>query len=92
VAQQALPDDPAANDALGWVYVRRNSDQLGLPYLREAVRAAPNTALYRYHLGMAQLQTGRRTAARADLTQALALDSSFRGAERAREALASIRP
>ena len=91
-AQLARPGDAAPTDALGWVYIRSDSYNLGLPHLREAVRLAPDNPLYRYHLGVAQLQRGNRTEARAELEPALALGPKFPRAEEARRALSSISP
>jgi tetratricopeptide (TPR) repeat protein len=87
-AKQALPDDPAVSDALGWVYVRQNLPKLGIPHLQDAVRAVPGNPAYRYHLGFAYLSMGDRSRAREELTRALQLDSNFAFAREARTALA----
>jgi predicted Zn-dependent protease len=89
-AKQALPDDPAVSDVLGWVYLRRGLALLGLPHLQDAVRKVPTNAVYRYHLGVAYLRTGRQPQARAELTRALQIDPAFPGADEARAALAGI--
>jgi tetratricopeptide (TPR) repeat protein len=89
-AKQALPDDPAVSDLLGWIYVRKNLPALGLPHLKAAVEAAPTQASYRYHLGVAYVRTNRLQEARAELTRALQLDPAFAGADDARAALAKM--
>ncbi len=90
IARQALPDDPAVSDTLGWVYVRRNLPESAIAHLEDAVRGAPGNARYRYHLGIAYLRLGRSSDAHAALTRALQLDSAMPEASDARAALSSI--
>jgi Tfp pilus assembly protein PilF len=85
-----LPDDPRVKDTLGWVYVRRGLASLGTPYLEEAVRAEPATALFRYHLGIAHQRQAKFREARDELTRALALDPKFPGAADALVALNTL--
>jgi tetratricopeptide (TPR) repeat protein len=89
MAVQQLPDDPAAADALGWVYTAKNMATLALPYLQRANRAVPNSAVYRSHLGSAYLRTGDRGRAQEEFTRALQIDRNFRYAE---QMLAALRP
>lgn len=90
MARQALPDDPAVSDTLGWVYVRRNFPESAIAHLEDAVRAAPDNARYRYHLGIAYLRLGRLHDAQTALTRALQLNSAMPEASEARAALSSI--
>jgi tetratricopeptide (TPR) repeat protein len=90
MARQALPDDPAVSDTLGWVYVRKNLPESAIAHLEDAVRAAPDNARYRYHLGIACLRLGRSHDAQTALTRALQLDSAMPEAPDARAALSSI--
>jgi tetratricopeptide (TPR) repeat protein len=87
-AVQELPDDPDANDALGWIHVRKNLPRLGLPHLESSVRAAPQNPTYRYHLGMAYIAMGQQQKGGLELERALALNPAFRFAPQARAALA----
>jgi tetratricopeptide (TPR) repeat protein len=89
VALQELPGDPAVSDLLGWIYAQKGLSVNALPHLEDAVRAAPSNAMYRYHLGVAQLKAGNREKARAELTRAVELDQNL---EEARAALAQLRP
>jgi tetratricopeptide (TPR) repeat protein len=89
-AKQQLPDDPAVSDVLGWIYAKKNLPALALPHLRDAVRASPGNATYRYHLGAAYLSSGDRQKAQAELARALQIDQHFPDAARAQAALASI--
>ena len=86
-AVQELPDDPGANDAIGWIHVRKNLPRVGLPHLERSARAAPDNPTYRYHLGMAYLAVGQKEKGRSELARALALNPAFRFAPEARAAL-----
>jgi tetratricopeptide (TPR) repeat protein len=89
-ARKQLPEDPAVSDVLGWLYVRKKQPALGVPALESAVKASPNNAIYRYHLGVAYARTGKPPQAREELTRALQIDKGFAYAAQARETLASI--
>jgi Tfp pilus assembly protein PilF len=78
------------SDVLGWIYAKKNLPTLALPHLRDAVRASPDNATYRYHLGSAYLSDGDRQKAQTELARALQIDQHFPDAARARAALASI--
>jgi tetratricopeptide (TPR) repeat protein len=86
-AKQKLPNDPSVSDILGWVYVRKNALPRGIPHLKDAVRAEPASALFRYHLGTAHYRMREFPQAREELTRALALDPNFPGAPDARKVL-----
>jgi tetratricopeptide (TPR) repeat protein len=90
---EALPssNDPALLDALGWVRVKSGHPSDALEVLRRAVDESPHSALYRYHLGMAQWKLGDLGQARSNLEAAVAGSARFAGAAEARAALASIR-
>jgi tetratricopeptide (TPR) repeat protein len=90
-AKQQLPDDPAIEDLVGWIYARKDLPINALPHLKDAVRAAPNNPTFRYHLGSAYLSSGDYGQAAAELTRALEIDGNFAHAAQARAALASIR-
>jgi tetratricopeptide (TPR) repeat protein len=89
-AKQQLPDDPAISDVLGQVYTRKNLPGVAVRHLQEAVRAAPDNAVYRFHLGTAYLRDGQIKPARGELTRALQIDPTFAQADQARAALASM--
>ncbi|NOT44114.1 MAG: tetratricopeptide repeat protein, partial [Acidobacteria bacterium] len=90
-AKAAAPEDPDVNDTLGWIYYKRNLAGLAVDPLRQAVAADPSNAVYSYHLGVAQSESGDQAGARASLQRALTLDPSFEQAEEARQRLASLR-
>jgi tetratricopeptide (TPR) repeat protein len=90
-AKQQLPDDPAVSDALGWVYVRKDFATTGRPHLEDAVRAAPDNPLYRYHLGVAYQRAGQSQKARDEFARVVALAPDSREAADARAALGTAR-
>src|ERR1700754_1066746 len=83
--------EPAVLNTRGWVKFKRGEYQESLPLLREAVEKSPESPLMRYHLGMAQLRTGDRAAARQNLEAAVAAGHAFHGANEAQAALAEIK-
>jgi tetratricopeptide (TPR) repeat protein len=77
-------------DTHGWVMFKRGETLQALTALEKASAEAPDSKVIRYHLGMAELQLGRREQARADLESALSGAVSFAGSEEARHTLASL--
>lgn len=56
--------NPAFLDTLGWTYYKRGAYAQAVRYLQNAVRGAPNDALFELHLGMALYRTGNISAGR----------------------------
>ena len=79
------PDDPYILNAHGWILLQaeRNISR-AVPSLEKAVRRLPESAEYKYHLGMAYLAQNRKFEARKLLQQALNLADDFKGVEEAR--------
>ena len=90
-ARLAHVGEPAILNTRGWVKFKRGEYQESLPLLQEAVDKSPESPLMRYHLGMAQLRTGNRAAARQNLEAAVASGRSFHGVSEAQAALAEIK-
>jgi Flp pilus assembly protein TadD len=92
VAQLLAGNDQASMlDTLGWVKYRNGAVGEALPLLRKAAEKAPTSAEIHYHLGMAQLQSGDRAAAKLSLESALSGTPKFHGTEDAKSALAGLR-
>ena len=83
-------DNPSLADTAGWVRLKRGEVSQALPLLQLAAQRAPQSAVIRYHLGVAELKSGDRDRARVDLQAALASSASFVGADEARSALAGL--
>ncbi len=82
------PDDPFILDVYGWIMLQAARDtSAAIEALEKAVRRAPGTAQYRFHLGMAYLARGRRDDAANAFDEALKLDPQFPDAQDAKRQL-----
>lgn len=86
-AAKARPDTPEIVDTLGWIYYKKNLPEQALPLLRQNVDRAPLHPVYRYRLGLAQLQSGNEEDGRRTLERALALGADGAIAEDIRRTL-----
>jgi tetratricopeptide (TPR) repeat protein len=86
-AKASQPDDPNANDALGWVYYKQGLYQSAVTPLEAAVAKNPQVAAFQFHLGLVYLATGRATQAHSSLQAALNLGLSADDARAAQDAL-----
>ena len=86
-AQQRAPTSDDVVDTLAWVYIRKNLNDTAISLLRPLIAKQPRNPLFHYHLGLALLQKGDRTAARQSLQTALSLNPSKEDAQRIQEAL-----
>lgn len=86
-AHQALPEEPAVNDTLGWIFVQKDMAPRAVPFLETSAKRAPNDPTFHYHLGTAYLKAGESEKAKGSLKKALALKSDFEGADEAKKAL-----
>ncbi len=66
-----------AADAFAWTLHVAGHNRAALEYAGRALRLGTRNALFSYHKGAIELALGKRTAARADLGRALALNSYF---------------
>jgi tetratricopeptide (TPR) repeat protein len=80
-------DNPAYLNTYGWVKYQQGQTEAALASLSEAVQRAPDSALFRYHLGLAQYRAGQVEDARSNLEQALASQPDLPGAAEARSLL-----
>jgi tetratricopeptide (TPR) repeat protein len=94
--QQALGENPAAIDTLGYVYYRAGQLEPALAELQRAValaeaRPEQQSPVYAYHLGLVLQALGRKDEAAVAFQRALAGDADFPEAEDARRRLESVR-
>jgi tetratricopeptide (TPR) repeat protein len=89
-AKQKLPDSSIVSDTIGWAYYKLHSADAAITELSETVKKDPGNPVYHYHLGMAYIAAGRRTAAARSLEQALSVNRDFPYAANARTALNQI--
>jgi cellulose synthase operon protein C len=64
---------PQFKDTLGWVGYQRQDYRAALPLLEDAMKALPNMAMVRYHLGMTYLATGQDEKASEEFKKARTL-------------------
>ena len=86
-AWRLAPKEPAAADAMGWLYVKRKLYSSSVPYLEDAVKGAPGNAEFHYHLGVAYEAIAEFPKARVALNKALALEPNASWALEARKVL-----
>jgi len=78
-------------DAHGWNMLRQGEAEEATLTLQQALEENPQSPTLRYHLGMAQLQAGERSAARENLQLAVESGAAFAGLPEARVALSKLR-
>jgi tetratricopeptide (TPR) repeat protein len=93
--QQALGDNPAAIDTLGYVYYRAGRHDEALAQLQRAVSLAEArgqlSPVYTYHLGLVLEAVGRKDEAAVAFQRALSGGDDFPEAQDARRRLESVR-
>ncbi|TDJ69292.1 MAG: tetratricopeptide repeat protein [Proteobacteria bacterium] len=77
-------------DTFGWIEYEFGENARAVEALEKAVAAAPNSAIIRYHMGMAYMRQGNQVLAKDNLNQAIESNLEFRGLEAAKTALAQI--
>ena len=88
-AKSQLPDNPAVNDTLGWVYYKRGLPHLAISPLEASVSSDPKNAEYQLHLGLTYVKAGQMARGRTALETALKLNPNVAHAGEARRALAA---
>lgn len=85
--QFASTDNPAFLNTFGWTRLKSGELDKALPALQQAVNMQPNSAILRYHLGIALDQKGDADGAQEQFSRALEIGDQFPGAEDARARL-----
>ncbi len=78
-AHELAPDQPGANDTLGWILVSQGQAEQGLHYLRNAHARLSSDPEIRYHIAVALYRLGRGDEALTELQEALQHDGPFPG-------------
>jgi predicted Zn-dependent protease len=86
-----LKDHPDVMDTLGWVYYKKGRADQAILQFESAIEKDPVKALYRYHIGLAYMQTGEPEKATRALEEALRLNPSSAEAADARRRLATLK-
>ena len=90
-AWEMAPENPASADTLGWANCRKGSYDQAMMLLSFAQRRVPSSPEVRYHLAYALRGKGRLDEARSQLEAALAISSTFAGADAARAMLEELK-
>lgn len=89
--KMAETENPAFLDTVGWLNYRLGNYKEALPYLKQAVAAAGQVPVLRYHLGMAYLALDNKARAQEELNIAVSkATSDFTGIEEARSTLENL--
>jgi tetratricopeptide (TPR) repeat protein len=70
-ASRKAPNQPAIEDTLAWIHVKRGNSAAVLPVLERLTRKDPANAIYRYHYAVALFEKGDRSSAKQQLQAAL---------------------
>jgi tetratricopeptide (TPR) repeat protein len=91
-AKQTAPDLIPINDTLGWIQYKKGNYPIAVGLLSEVVQKVPQSAEYRYHLGMALSGAGQKEKAKEELSKALQLAPplSHDDAKQAQDTLAKL--
>jgi hypothetical protein len=89
-AKEVQPNLINASDTLGWIAYKKGLYSEALPLLQECVARVPESAVYRYHLGMTLVASGDKQRGRETLESALRLKLAGEDAERVRDAIKSL--
>ncbi len=84
-AQEALPEDPAVLDTLGWVYFKMDDHPMALRFLGRAASKAPENGTINYHMAMASLKGGKSDQAKEYFRKAAESKEDFDGKEEAKK-------
>ncbi len=87
-AKSLMPDLPSITDTLGWVMYKRGDYNAAIPLFQECTQKTPDSAQYRYHLGVALMASGQNAKGKEQLQTALRLKLSDPDASQARELIA----
>jgi tetratricopeptide (TPR) repeat protein len=88
VSRLGASSNPSYLDTSGWVLFRHGEAAAAVPVLEKAVTLAPDAAVIRYHLALAQYGSGQKQTALANLQRALDANQRFDGVDAARNTLA----
>ena len=93
LARNALaktPGQPSFSDTVGYIYLKKGMLDSAIQSFSILAHKYPNSASFRYHLGLALLQKGEKAVARKELEAALANHPSPQETTRIRELLSEI--
>jgi Tfp pilus assembly protein PilF len=89
-AKSLMPEVPSITDTLGWVMYKRGNYGSAVPLFQECVQKSPDSAKFRFHLGMTLLKAGQKARGKEQLETALRMKLDTLDAQEARQALDQV--
>ena len=90
-ASKRLPNEPSVADTMGYVYLKMKKGASALQMFRNLAQKYPSNPTFRYHNGLALLETGDKGGAKTELEAALADKPPAPVAAKIKEALGQSR-
>ena len=85
-----IPGQPSFSDTIGYIYLKKGMLDSAIQSFSTLAHRYPDSASFRYHLGLALFQKGDKAVARKELQAALANHPSPQETLRIRELLNGI--
>jgi tetratricopeptide (TPR) repeat protein len=73
-AKSQMPEVPSISDTLAWVMYKKGNYSGAIPLLQDCVKKSPDSAVYRYHLGLALVAAGEKESGKTQLQAALRMN------------------
>jgi tetratricopeptide (TPR) repeat protein len=73
-AKSQMPEVPSISDTLAWVMYKKGNYSGAIPLLQDCVKKSPDSAAYRYHLGLSLIAAGQKEPGKAQLAAALQMN------------------
>jgi tetratricopeptide (TPR) repeat protein len=89
-AQRKAPNNPSIADTLGWVYAKKGLNDSAIQVFQGLVDKYPNSAILRYHLGVALLQKGEPTKAKSEFLAGLSKKPTKELADKIKKLIAQM--
>jgi Tfp pilus assembly protein PilF len=83
-------EHPALKDTLAWVHVKLGENDKARELLEKVVEKSPDTAVFKYHLGIALNNLGEKARAKKLLTESVNSKQEFTGKDQARKLIKSL--
>jgi tetratricopeptide (TPR) repeat protein len=87
-AKSLMPESPSITDTLAWVLYKKGNYAGAAALLQECVKKSPDSAEFRYHLGMTLMAGGQKSEGKQQLETALRMRLDSSEAQLAQQALA----
>jgi putative PEP-CTERM system TPR-repeat lipoprotein len=89
-ARRKAPNNPGIADTLGWVYAKKGLNDSAVQIFTTLIKKYPDEPAFRYHLGVALLQQGKRAEAKTQLDVGLSKKPPKDMAEKIKDLVAKL--